>query len=52
MQRDKRLLTKQLRSLARFVNRMRANVFLSEYDVAKGRLLVDELRKLAESDKN
>ena len=52
MQRDKRLLTKQLRSLARLINRMRANVFLSEYDVARGKSIVDELRKLSESDKN
>lgn len=51
MQRDKRLLTIQLRSLARLINRMRTNVFLSEYDVAKGKSIIDELRKLSESDK-
>ena len=45
MQRDKRLLTKQLRSLARLINRMRANVFLSEYDVIKSKAVLDELRK-------
>ena len=45
MQRDKRLLRDPLRSLARLINRMRSNIFLSEYDVTKSKSLVDELRK-------
>jgi hypothetical protein len=50
MQRDKRMLRDQLRSVARLINRMRANVFLSEYDAVKGKSIVDELRKLSSSD--
>ena len=52
MQRDKRLLRDPLRSLARLINRMRANVFMSEYDATKGKAIVDELRKRSASDKN
>jgi hypothetical protein len=50
MQRDKRMLRDPLRSVARLINRMRANVFLSEYDAVKGKSIVDELRKLSSSD--
>lgn len=50
--RDKRLLTKQLRALAPLFKKMRANVYLSEYDVAKGKSIIDELRKLSESGKD
>ena len=52
MQRDKRLLRDPLRSLARLINRMRSNIFLSEYDLTKSKSIVDELRKLSESGKD
>ena len=47
--RDKRIMTKQLRNLAKIINKMWANVYLYEYDSKNARAFLKDSRKRSES---
>lgn len=47
--RDKRIMTEQLRDLAKIINKMWANVYLYEYDSKNSKTFLKESRKRSES---
>lgn len=49
MQRDNRMVTKQLRNLASTINKMWANIYLYEYDSKSSKTFLKECRKRSES---